>query len=363
MLKRIIVPLDGSHLAERALPYAVRLAQFFEAKLLLLHVAPLHTIHLLVQEGPMSEETLPVTATQAYQTRVDEILERAVVPGLRLRDRPDLPGISLDTLIPDETSRDYLQQVRKTLTRPGQLYHLPFERIETKVVYGQTVPELSVITELEKPDLIVMATHARSGLTRLVFSNVGAELLQRPGVEVILIRPTLINSGQSLTEILSEPVALCPSANQHILLTLSGNKGDEAVIAPAIEMAQKMNACVHLLSIVAELDPLINPNHAAAGLDGLQSTRKSHQLSAASYIDKVERWFKATGVPVKKAIRIGNTVDQILDYVRTTNPCMLAMATHGRNRMGDFFLGSVAEEVIRRSHLPVLTVHTGIQTL
>jgi nucleotide-binding universal stress UspA family protein len=61
------------------------------------------------------------------------------------------------------------------------------------------------------------------------------------------------------------------------------------------------------------------------------------------------------GVGVHTAV--GSPVDRILDYVRDHRVDLVVVGTHGRGLVGHLLLGSVAERVIRRAGVPVLTVH------
>jgi nucleotide-binding universal stress UspA family protein len=60
---------------------------------------------------------------------------------------------------------------------------------------------------------------------------------------------------------------------------------------------------------------------------------------------------------VTLATAIGVAVERILDYVATNSIDLVIMGTHGRGLVGHIFLGSVAERIVRRSTVPVLTVH------
>ena len=56
------------------------------------------------------------------------------------------------------------------------------------------------------------------------------------------------------------------------------------------------------------------------------------------------------------SVAIGTPVDRILDYIKDANIDLVVMGTHGRGAVGHLLLGSVAERMVRRSPVPVLTV-------
>lgn len=78
------------------------------------------------------------------------------------------------------------------------------------------------------------------------------------------------------------------------------------------------------------------------------------EAAARESLDEFARSF---GVPPEFAlVREGDPVDEILAAARETNARMIALGTHGRRGLSHVLLGSVAEQVVRRSSVPVLTV-------
>jgi nucleotide-binding universal stress UspA family protein len=75
---------------------------------------------------------------------------------------------------------------------------------------------------------------------------------------------------------------------------------------------------------------------------------------------QLERQIPATdpiAARVTLATEVGIPVDRILEYAVSNRIDLIVMGTHGRGLVGHMFLGSVAERVVRRSPVPVLTVH------
>lgn len=58
-------------------------------------------------------------------------------------------------------------------------------------------------------------------------------------------------------------------------------------------------------------------------------------------------------------LKRGPPCQGIVDAIRELEPDLVVMGTHGRRGVSHALLGSVAEQVVRRSHVPVLTVHAG----
>jgi nucleotide-binding universal stress UspA family protein len=140
-LGTILVPLDGSPLAETALPKAMEVAQASGARLLLLRAAEAHS--------------LPGADPTEGQIRV---VQKAGA---------------------------YLAEVAKRLGQAGEL-----APVETSVWYGAPASAIIEAAGLRNVDLIVMTTHGRSGIARLIFGSVAESVLRGTTTPILLIRPT-----------------------------------------------------------------------------------------------------------------------------------------------------------------------------
>jgi nucleotide-binding universal stress UspA family protein len=314
MFNKIAVPLDGSVLAEKALPYAVKLANVCNAQLMLLRVAELPKL---------------VTDTIDHELAVIKEAEA------------------------------YLGEVTKTITNRELPVHIDPEYVQPLVSYGDKTVEITEIVPFENADLIVMTTHGRTGFSRLLMGSVAAKIVERSGLPVLLIKPEKVAKDQTPQEVISEPLPFQPgTAGSSIVVTLDGTPQAEAILLPAVEMARKIHATVHLLRVIV---PPIPVEYAELGMgyrfDPDQETLKLVK-EAELYLDKIIGEYAKFGVTIIKEVRIGNPPTEILHYADAIKPTMLAMATHARSAIGQIVMGSIAEEVLNKSHLPVLLVHT-----
>jgi nucleotide-binding universal stress UspA family protein len=145
MYRRIVVPLDGSALAERALPQAQELAR--------LGGAPLHLVRV-------------VDLTR---------LEQYGAYGLAL----EYGGLA--TVLDDEagTARAYLDGVAKRSSAARVT-------ATTEVRRGLAAREL--VAAVRPGDLVVMATHGRGGLSRWLLGSVAEDVVRQAPVPVLLVR-------------------------------------------------------------------------------------------------------------------------------------------------------------------------------
>lgn len=148
MFKKLLVPLDRSELAEKALPYALSLAEQYEAELLLLIVLQTVPAHLIAGE----------MGTYAHYS-IENDLERE-----------------------KEKSQTYLSEL---VTK----YSQDKLTIRTLVLKKKSVADGIVdVADEEKVDVIIKTTHGRSGPSRWIFGNVATKVLQQAPCPIFLVR-------------------------------------------------------------------------------------------------------------------------------------------------------------------------------
>ncbi|HVR84051.1 MAG TPA: universal stress protein [Planctomycetota bacterium] len=128
-----------------------------------------------------------------------------------------------------------------------------------------------------------------------------------------------------------------------ILVPLDGSNEAEGVLSQVRRIASPRDV-VHFLHVMP-------PLHAPVGLDPTHVLALEEQSSA--YLSAVrDRW-----MPDQEGldfVRTGNPAEGILTLALEKNIDLIAMTTHGRSGMSQWFLGSVALEVVRKTQLPVL---------
>lgn len=143
-------------------------------------------------------------------------------------------------------------------------------------------------------------------------------------------------------------------AIRHILVPTDFHDPASAALTYAQELARKFDSTLHLVHIVA--DPVIYPWGTEMTTVPLMSVLTESEQQAGERLTAFAR--DITGLPgrVKTGTAIGTPVDQILKFIEDRNIDLVVMGTHGRGAVSHLLLGSVAERVVRRSPVPVLTV-------
>ena len=316
MSGRILVPLDGSVLAEKALPFAVKLARQLRADLFLMRV---------VQAGALQFET-----------------------------------VSYEIALLNAT-KQYLQKVRRVISNPANDRSIQPERVHIRAIYGDPVDRLADLIPFERADLVVMTTHARTGLSRLAMGSVATELVRRQAQPVILIRPAEAGQDLPLEEIMRQPDDLEINLPERIIVTLDGTFESEVVLKPAAWLARQLQAMLYLLRVEYVYTPsdytLLTSYYAGNEVPELEKENQRRRQSSYHYLEEVQARFNDPDLKVINVVRTGEPAREISAYARQVKADLLVMATHARGRLGHAMLGSVAEEVLRESHIPVMMLH------
>jgi nucleotide-binding universal stress UspA family protein len=147
MYKTILVPLDGSKRAEMILPHVEELARHYNSKVVFLQVV----------------EYFPLIMGDEEASRANWELHRK----------------AQDTL--NSEAKSYLASLQGEFREKGI-------QAVARVVHGPVVREIMNAAEREKANLIAIASHGRSGLTRVFYGSVAASILHRADRPLLLIR-------------------------------------------------------------------------------------------------------------------------------------------------------------------------------
>lgn len=164
---KILIPLDGSEFSGHILPHVRRFLDPENSKLILLRVAPLPTGLTAPPPRPLVVDTV---MRPAYESERD--MERARHPIYRSQVLASLEG----------ALEDELQTHASALRGAGY-------SVTAVVRFGNPAEEIVSTVDDEAVDLVAMATHGRTGLSRIVLGSVAEQVLRRVSVPVLLVRP------------------------------------------------------------------------------------------------------------------------------------------------------------------------------
>jgi nucleotide-binding universal stress UspA family protein len=299
MSDRILVPLDGSTLAEQALGCAIALARALPAELVILRAV-----------------SIPP------DTR--EILNNAGLEAATLREQ-----------IETEAST-YLREVASELQDAG---------LSMRQVVRHGPPSEAIVDYAAQRDIrqIVMTTHGRTGISRWTHGSVAERVLQAASVPVLMVR------AQERELHISPPqVSL-----RRILVPLDGSTVAEQVLPSVTDVALALDAEMILFQV-----PII---HVSGSLSGewylpIHGVMETATQDAEAYLERTAAGLRERGVAVSTTTGIGGVADSIIGYAQANQVDLIAMCTHGRTGLGRWVLGSVSDRVLRGSRVPILLV-------
>jgi len=142
-----------------------------------------------------------------------------------------------------------------------------------------------------------------------------------------------------------------------IVIPLDAGEEAEYALPLAVSLAGQLSSRVVFLSVIPDIDELyaLTGDHES-DLLRLQARRRS---DAENHLRKVRTRTVPAGVEAATSVRVGAVAETILDTAREERAGLIAIATHGRVGPERWFLGSVADRVVRTSSIPVLVVRPG----
>lgn len=141
---------------------------------------------------------------------------------------------------------------------------------------------------------------------------------------------------------------------ERILIPLDGSTLSEAVLPHAENLACALNAEIVLLHVNVSPAPVFDPNESP--LLPQPEEIKILQIDEKNYLKTVCAKLEQDGMRATYLIRDGIVAETILDAAEVMQADLIAMTTHGRTGMLRLLLGSVTEQVVHRSKIPVMLI-------
>jgi nucleotide-binding universal stress UspA family protein len=303
MYDRILVPLDGSALAEIVFPYAIELARKFNLEVVLIHIAD-------------RKDSESLRLPQAYVDRTADAIKRKVADD------------------PKERSAN-AQLTRGT-------------KVSSEVVVGSPAEEILRYADEHDIDLILMATHGRSGISRWVMGSVADRVLRSSHIPVLLVRAGII---QNIAHNEWPGTMLVP---------LDGSGLAELVLPHVIALANKPNAGnaeVTLLMVHELVVPWFPSPESLERLGEIAAEDMARsKRSEKNYLARIEKQLNDSGVRASSEVLDGQPAEEIIHYAGKKAFSLILMTTHGSSGLTRWAYGSVAEKVLLAASSPILLV-------
>lgn len=168
MLQKIVVPLDGSDLAEAVVPYVREISRRCE---------PTEVILLQVVRLPHGR------SASTFKSQ-----------DIEFRDKlPDSPADVETARFPiyrEQEIESARAEAEASMVAAAQQMRSDNISVRTAVVFGRPAQEIVEFAEQEEADLIAMSTHGRSGLSRWILGSVADKVMRGTHLPVLLVRPS-----------------------------------------------------------------------------------------------------------------------------------------------------------------------------
>ena len=142
----------------------------------------------------------------------------------------------------------------------------------------------------------------------------------------------------------------------HLLVTLDGSPRAESVLPHATSIASSMGAEITLLRIVDAVSADWSERGALGPSQLEAASRTAFTEQARAYLDRVAVPIRQHGVIVNVLVRQGIAARQIVAAAKDIEADAIAMTTHSRRGLNRLMFGSVAEEVLHATKIPVILV-------
>lgn len=296
MIKHILVALDGTSLAEAALPETKSLARLLGAQVTLLHVIE------------------PVPAPLVHGERhLTEPME----------------------------AEEYLAQVARQFAAEGIPCEVHVHREEVAQVAGGIVAH----EEELQPDLIVMCTHGPGRLERLLRGSLAQQVVALGQTPLLLTNPGNQTTGKDFLL-------------RQILVALDGDENHESGYELACDIAAAGKSRLHLLSVVAELSSLAG--RRASLLRYLPGAswflQRMTMETLKNYLGRLLARAEDRDLEVIGEIKYGKIAKTICSTADDMDADLIVLATHGKAGTEAFWANSIAAQVQGQTMRPLLLV-------
>ncbi len=296
MNEKILVPLDGSELAESALPYAEELAAKFNTDVILVYVSEL-TVEL-----------------------------------------------------PEDTRMIYLQKIAEFLKQRVRGHNGTVSereaKIEPVILSGHPAEKIVDYAQAENIGLIIMATHGRSGIKRWALGSVADKVVRAT------TRPVLLTSAKD-----SQPETKRDGLFNRMLVLLDGSKEGEAVLPHVSYIASKLKSEVILFQVLVWGYGSLG--YGAALSEQQIEEDKASSIAYLKKIESRLREKGITVTPeirLSSGAGLSNSAEDIIRFAEEKHVDLMAMTTHGRSGVGRYVFGSVTERILHSGNTPLMLV-------
>lgn len=143
-----------------------------------------------------------------------------------------------------------------------------------------------------------------------------------------------------------------------ILAATDFSEDSELALTYAEDLARKLGAEIVLLHVDQPLAPvMVSPDLGPAmDVGAMSRIAEEQRLLAQRELDKIVQRIRDSGLKARSLLKVGSPFLEILHASQSENIDLIVLGTHGRTGLAHVLMGSVAERVVQKSAVPVLTI-------
>ena len=292
-MKRILVPIDGSDIATRALDFAIERAKLQNARL-----------------------------TIAFSLNIVQIAGSSQEPADATDPRPLLDALDHEAEAIFAAAEERTKRAKVTADRA---------KLEGSPAAAILAESASI-----QPDLIVMGTHGRRGFERFAVGSTAEDVIRASGVPVFVV-PKRADKRRT------GPLT-------RALVAVDGSPAADLALRFACDLARAEKTRIVLCVVIDQSDSHWDDLDRSVFLE-IEKEKHAKRL-----LDESKALAKSLGADAETTLRHGKAAEEILAAAAGAEADGIVMGTHGRAGIPRFILGSVAEGVLRSSTVPVCAI-------
>jgi nucleotide-binding universal stress UspA family protein len=288
LINHILVPLDGSTLAECVLPHVGAIAPVTKARVTLVHVME-----------PLQDGSGPAVDPVEWHLR-------------------------------KQNSEKYLEQVVGRLNDAGIL------GVEQTILEGNPANSIVDFARSRDVDLILLSTHGQSGLSGWNVSSVVQKILLRSYKSILLVRAYLPSSAE-VTKV----------RYKRLFLGLDGSPRSEFVLPFAISLAQAHDSQLVFETVIERPQSISRMPPSGQDVALLDKFVEKNSQAASHYLDQLVAQFSRKDIKITAHVSIGdNAVSVLHDMAEEAGADLVLLAAHGSTGEARWPYGSVTTSFI-----------------
>ncbi len=294
MIETILIPLDGSTLAECVIPHSIAIAQTFNARI----------VQVRIPEEPSSIST-----------------QRSVDP--------------LNWHIRKSEAMAYLDGVATRMEQSG----LPAQSV---ILEGRAADQIVAYAESHDIDLIMLSSHGQSGLSDWSVSSITSKVIRRASTSVMLVRA-------------NQPDLPADKPYHRLLVPLDGSRRAEYALPIATALAHKYQSELLLAHVVTKPEMARRTPPAEEDLELANRLLERNRDEGARYLDELEVRLRSDSFDIRTRLLVGEYLtDALHDLVAQESADLVIMSAHGLSGEPRWHHGRVVSSFIDYGTTPLL---------